>query len=77
MTSAHQSWSKATSTCAARSGRLTSPSGSMPSACGSFSALPSPTTQLERLKLRTERYCVVLQTLLTPPAIEASWDVPS
>jgi len=33
--------------------------------------------QLERLKLRTERYCVVLQTLLTPPAIEASWDVPS
>lgn len=33
--------------------------------------------QLERLKLRTERHCVVLQTLLTPPAIEASWDVPS
>ena len=33
--------------------------------------------RLERLKLRTERYCVVLQTLLTPPAIEASWDVPS
>lgn len=33
--------------------------------------------RLKRLKLRTERYCVVLQTLLTPPAIEASWDVPS
>jgi uncharacterized OsmC-like protein len=31
--------------------------------------------QLERLKLRTERYCVVLQTLLTPPAIEATWEV--
>ena len=33
--------------------------------------------RLERLKLRTERYCVVLQTLLTPPAIETRWDVPS
>ena len=33
--------------------------------------------RLERLKLRTERYCVVLQTLLTPPAIEATWELPS
>jgi uncharacterized OsmC-like protein len=33
--------------------------------------------RLERLKLRTERYCVVLQTLLTPPPIETRWDVPS
>ena len=31
--------------------------------------------ELERLKLRTERYCVVLQTLLLPPAIGASWEV--
>lgn len=33
--------------------------------------------RLERLKERTERYCVVLQTLLTPPLIEAHWDVPA
>lgn len=30
--------------------------------------------RLERLRVRTERYCVVLQTLLTPPAIQASWE---
>ena len=29
--------------------------------------------RLERLKDRTERYCVVLQTLLTPPSIDAEW----
>ena len=29
--------------------------------------------RLERLKDRTERYCVVLQTLLAPPVIEATW----
>jgi uncharacterized OsmC-like protein len=29
--------------------------------------------RLERLKDRTERYCVVLQTLLAPPSIEATW----
>ena len=29
--------------------------------------------RLERLKDRTERYCVVLQTLLAPPGIEATW----
>jgi len=28
---------------------------------------------LDRLRDRTERYCVVLQTLLAPPAIEAEW----
>ncbi len=32
-----------------------------------------PQDRLERLRERTERYCVVLQTLLTPPAIEATW----
>lgn len=31
------------------------------------------TERFERLKDRTERYCVVLQTLLTPPAIDAQW----
>jgi uncharacterized OsmC-like protein len=31
--------------------------------------------RLERLKERTERYCVVLQTLLAPPVLEASWQV--
>ena len=31
--------------------------------------------RLARLKDRTERYCVVLQTLLAPPTIEATWDV--
>jgi uncharacterized OsmC-like protein len=29
----------------------------------------------ERLMERTERYCVVLQTLLVPPSIEATWEV--
>jgi len=32
--------------------------------------------RLEKLKDRTERYCVVLQTLLTPPPIEATWERP-
>jgi uncharacterized OsmC-like protein len=31
--------------------------------------------RLEKLKERTEKYCVVLQTLLTPPAITESWTV--
>jgi uncharacterized OsmC-like protein len=29
--------------------------------------------RLAKLQDRTERYCVVLQTLLSPPSIEASW----
>ncbi len=29
--------------------------------------------RVERLRDRAERYCVVLQTLLAPPAIEATW----
>jgi uncharacterized OsmC-like protein len=29
--------------------------------------------QLERLRRRTERYCVVMQTLTDPPPIETSW----
>ncbi len=32
--------------------------------------------RLAKLKDRTERYCVVLQTLLQPPRIEAGWSVP-
>jgi uncharacterized OsmC-like protein len=32
-----------------------------------------PADRLEKLKDRTERYCVVLQTLLRPPTIEARW----
>ena len=32
-----------------------------------------PGDRLERLRERTERYCVVLQTLLAPPAIEVRW----
>ncbi len=32
--------------------------------------------RLTRLKERTERYCVVLQTLLAPPSIETRWDGP-
>jgi uncharacterized OsmC-like protein len=32
-----------------------------------------PPDRLERLKERTERYCVVFQTLLTPPPIEVRW----
>jgi uncharacterized OsmC-like protein len=31
--------------------------------------------RFERLKDRTERYCVVLQTLLTPPSIDAHWAI--
>jgi uncharacterized OsmC-like protein len=34
-----------------------------------------PAERLEKLKERTERYCVVLQTLLTPPPIEARWTI--
>ena len=29
----------------------------------------------ERLVERTERYCVVLQTLIAPPTVEATWEV--
>jgi uncharacterized OsmC-like protein len=29
----------------------------------------------ERLMERTERYCVVLQTLIAPPMVEATWEV--
>ncbi len=29
--------------------------------------------RLEKLQARAERYCVVLQTLLTPPPVTASW----
>ena len=32
-----------------------------------------PEERLIKLKERTERYCVVLQTLLAPPSIETSW----
>jgi len=31
--------------------------------------------RFERLKDRTERYCVVLQTLLSRPAIDAAWTI--
>jgi uncharacterized OsmC-like protein len=31
--------------------------------------------RFERLKDRTERYCVVLQTLLAPPSIDAQWAI--
>ena len=34
-----------------------------------------PDDRRERLQERTERYCVVLQTLLAPPATEATWEV--
>jgi uncharacterized OsmC-like protein len=34
-----------------------------------------PDDRLERLRERTERYCVVLQTLLSPPPIEVRWVV--
>jgi uncharacterized OsmC-like protein len=34
-----------------------------------------PAERLEKLKERSERYCVVLQTLLNPPPIEAGWNV--
>ncbi len=32
-----------------------------------------PADRLERLKERTERYCVVLQTLLAPPSLATEW----
>jgi len=32
-----------------------------------------PPERFERLVERTERYCVVLQTLLAPPGVTASW----
>jgi uncharacterized OsmC-like protein len=32
-----------------------------------------PEERLAKLKERTERYCVVLQTLVTPPTIETTW----
>ena len=32
-----------------------------------------PPERLDKLKERTERYCVVLQTLLDPPRIEVDW----
>ena len=31
-------------------------------------------TQLDKLREKTEQYCVVLQTLARPPAIESRWD---
>ncbi len=34
-----------------------------------------PGERLDKLKERTERYCVVLQTLLAPPPIKAHWIV--
>jgi uncharacterized OsmC-like protein len=34
-----------------------------------------PGERLEKLKERTERYCVVFQTLLAPPRIDATWSV--
>jgi uncharacterized OsmC-like protein len=34
-----------------------------------------PGERLDKLKERTERYCVVLQSLLDPPPIEARWSV--
>jgi uncharacterized OsmC-like protein len=34
-----------------------------------------PAERLDKLRERTERYCVVLQTLLAPPPIEAHWSV--
>jgi len=33
-----------------------------------------PEERLAKLMERTERYCVVLQTLLAPPAIETRWE---
>jgi OsmC-like protein. len=33
-----------------------------------------PEERLAKLIERTERYCVVLQTLLRPPAIETRWE---
>ncbi len=36
-----------------------------------------PQERLDKLRERTERYCVVLQTLLAPPSIDADWSVGS
>jgi uncharacterized OsmC-like protein len=36
-------------------------------------AVGADETQLARLKEKTEQYCVVMQTLLHPPAIETTW----
>ena len=33
----------------------------------------APADQLARLRERTERYCVVMQTLLAPPSITVAW----
>ena len=42
-----------------------------------FDAPNVPEDRLQRLRERTERYCVVLQTLTTPPPIDATWDIAS
>lgn len=34
-----------------------------------------PAERLAKLQERTERYCVVLQTLLAPPRVEARWEI--
>jgi uncharacterized OsmC-like protein len=34
-----------------------------------------PPERLEKLKERTERYCVVFQTLVAPPQVEAGWTI--
>jgi uncharacterized OsmC-like protein len=34
-----------------------------------------PAERLDKLKERTERYCVVLRTLLDPPPIQADWAI--
>lgn len=33
--------------------------------------------QLDALKQKTEQYCVVMQTLLSPPKIQTEWTVPT
>ena len=38
-----------------------------------LSAPGTPPDRMARLQERTERYCVVMQTLLQPPPIEAEW----
>ena len=70
---ASRSSSRATSTCAARSGSTArSAPASTRSGCASRSTRPDASEEdLEGLMARTERYCTVLQTLRRPPAIEA------
>jgi uncharacterized OsmC-like protein len=34
-----------------------------------------PAERLDKLKERTERYCVVLRALLDPPPIQADWAI--